>query len=91
MVMEVVGRLSLAVGQKRKRVILILADKCHGERCGWMRTAGATRLRYNGRALGNRVWKSSNPTHSGVTVTRTIEEIILPICSTHAGPCTGPK
>ena len=28
-------------------------------------------------ALGKRVWKSSSPTHSGVTVMRTMEEIIV--------------
>ena len=27
---------------------------------------------YKGNALGKRVWKSSNPTHSGVTVIRTM-------------------
>ena len=32
---------------------------------------------YDERALGKRVWKSSRPTHSGVTVMRTMFEIKL--------------
>jgi len=43
------------------------------------------------RALGKRVWKSSRPTHSGVTVIRTMFEIMLRSFSTQALPCSGPK
>jgi len=46
---------------------------------------------YSGRALGNLVWKSSTPTHSGVIVTRTIDETIFPIRATQACPCSRPK
>src|SRR5579872_476656 len=54
-------------------------------------TIRKTYLIQSGRALGNRVWKSNNPTHSGVTETRTMDETILPICDTHACPCSRPK
>ena len=42
-------------------------------------------------ALGNRFWKSSRPTHWGVIVMRTIEEIIVRSWLTQACPCSVPK
>jgi hypothetical protein len=47
--------------------------------------------RQDDKALGKRVWKSSRPTHSGVTVMRTMLEIIVPSRSTQAWPCSRPK
>lgn len=38
----------------------------------WFQTFADNSKPYSGRALGNRVSKSSNPTHSGVIVIRTI-------------------
>jgi len=35
-------------------------------------------------ALGNRVWKSSCPTHFGVILTRTMDETVLLNCATQA-------
>ena len=43
-------------------------------------------LGQSGRALGNRVWKSRRPTHSGLIVIRTMEETIAPRFLTQAFP-----
>ena len=43
---------------------------------------------YCGKALGNRVWKSNIPTHSGVMAIRTVG--IPRTVLTQAGPCSGP-
>lgn len=49
------------------------------------------RIAQSGRALGKRVWKSRRPTHSGVIVMRTMDEIMEARLFTQAFPCSGPK
>jgi len=84
----VIYPVSSANWEKRKRPPRALGNFVNGGAAiGEYAKSRAGHLPQPANALGYLVLKSSSPTHSGVTVIRTIDVIIVRSCPSHAFAC----